>query len=83
MHFHHKTFAEDTYFVCFTAAKNIVHFGFIPAGGSLTSRQESCEHFATEQQMAARVDELKGVPGWYESQKPAEPDDTTPPMNVT
>ena len=74
MSYHHKEFAEDTYFVCHTPQTGVVHFGLASAPATLTSGQESCDYFSTEAELAARVDEIKDIPGWYEDNKIVEPD---------
>lgn len=80
---HHRIeVTEDLWFVASTAERGIVHYGFAEAPATVTSGQHELETFATEAEMAARVDELKGVAGWYEAHKPAAVDPDLP-SNVT
>ena len=82
MSHHHLDVTEDLWFVAHTEERGIVHYGFAQAGATVTSGQHEFETFATEQEMAARVDQLKGIAGWYEAHKPAPVDPDTP-SNVT
>ena len=75
---HYIEVTEDLWFVAYTEARGIVHYGFAESPATITSGQHDLETFATEEEMAARVDELKGIAGWYDAHKPA---DTYPPPN--
>lgn len=82
MSHHHIEVTEDIWFVAYTEERGVVHYGFAPTDSTVTSGQHDFETFSTEEAMAARVDELKGITGWYEANKPAEaPND--PAGNVT
>lgn len=80
MSHHHLAVKEDLWFVAYTQERGIVHYGFAESPATITSGQHDLETFATEAEMAAKVDELKGQPGWYESHKPAPIDQVS---NVT
>lgn len=80
MSHHYLEVNEDLWFVAHTSEKGIVHYGFAKSPASITSGQHELETFSDEEAMAARVDELKGVAGWYEANKPAPID---PASNVT
>lgn len=82
MSHHHLDVTEDLWFVAYTEERGIVHYGFAPADATVTSGQHEFETFATEQEMSARVDELKGIDGWYEANKPVLVDPDTS-SNVT
>lgn len=72
MSHHHLDVTEDLWFVAYTEERGIVHYGFAPTDATVTSGQHDFETFSTEEEMAARVDQLKGSDGWYEAHKPAE-----------
>ena len=54
-------------------------YSYITPGHQIGTGHENLEVFDTEAELAARVDELKGIPGWYylpenripESQRPS------------
>lgn len=83
MSHHHLDVTESLWFVASTAERGIVHYGFAEAPATVTSGQHELETFATEAEMAARVDQLKGIDGWYEAHKPLPPDPEQQPGNVT
>ena len=82
MSHHHLDVVSDLWFVAYTEERGIIHYGFAESPATITSGQHDLETFATEAEMAAKVDELKGQPGWYESHKPAPAPDQ-PVSNVT
>ena len=82
MSHHYEEFANDTYYVCHTPQTGTIHFGMAEASATLTSGQQFCEYFFTEGELAARVDEIKKIPGWYEANKTVE-SDPLPVSNVT
>lgn len=45
----------------------------------INTGQPNYELFASEDLMATRLDELKGVDGWYAANKPIEDDPLNPP----
>ena len=81
MSHHHLEVTESLWFVAHTVERGIVHYGFAESPAIITSGQHHLETFDTEQEMAAKVDELKGVAGWYEAHKAAPFDPA--PANIT
>jgi hypothetical protein len=67
-----------SWFICYDLAKNTFHFGFAPDYSRMVSGQPNCELFASEFAMATRIDELKGIDGWYETNKPPPDDEVSP-----
>lgn len=78
---HATDITSPSWFLCYTPGTDHFHFGFAPESSHLTTGQSRCELFDSEFAMAARADELNGE-GWYEDNKPIEPD-PTPVSNVT
>lgn len=70
------TVETDSWYLCHGPA---FHYGFAASGSMIATRQESCELFASEAELAARIDEIRGS-GWYEDNKPIDPD---PVSNIT
>ena len=78
MSHHRLDVTEDLWFVAYTESRGIVHYGFAAPPATVTTGQENIETFITEAAMASKIDELKGIAGWYDAHKPA---DTYPPPN--
>ena len=70
MSHHEININEDLWFVAFTQERGTVHFGFAAAPSIVTSGQHELLTFVTEVEMSEKVDQLKGVTGWYEAHKP-------------
>ena len=70
MSHHEITINEDLWFVAFSQERGKVHFGFAAAPAIVTSGQHELLTFVTEGEMSAKIDQLKGVTGWYEAHKP-------------
>jgi hypothetical protein len=83
MSHHYLNVIEDVWFVAYTESRGTVHYGHAEAPATVTSGQQELETFATEDAMGARIDELKGISGWYEAHKPLPPDPDQQPGNVT
>lgn len=59
----------DFWYVAYTARNDTFHFGEMNTGNELVTGQETLERFRTEDDLGARIDELKGIPNWYEDNK--------------
>lgn len=71
--------SSDLWFVAYTESRGIVHYGLAEAPATITTGQEYIETFATEAELEARVNEIKG-PGWY---APADNNPIDQVSNVT
>jgi len=80
---HAVSIDSASWYICYNLADGTFHFGFAPDHSHMTTGQPNCELFTNEAEMAARIDELKEIDGWYEANKPQPVEDETPPSNVT
>lgn len=65
MSHHTFTATEPTYWLAFDGTIEKGNYGFLNTGFVLDSEQHALETFATEDELAYRIDEIKGIPGWY------------------
>ena len=80
---HAVSIESASWYICYDLTDGTFHYGLAPDHSHMTTGQPNCELFTNEAEMAARIDTLKGIDGWYESNKPQEPDEELPPSNVT
>lgn len=80
---HAVTIDSASYYLCYNLEAGVFHFGFAQEASRITTGQPNCELFVNELAMAARIDELKGINGWYDANKLQPADGETPPSNVT
>jgi len=60
MSHHSYTATEPTYWLAFDGTEIVKgNYGF------LSTEQNDLETFSTEQELADRIDAIKGIPGWY------------------
>lgn len=76
---HTVVVSSDLWFVAYTESRGVVHYGLAAAPATITTGQENIETFATEAELEARVNEIKG-PGWY---APTDNNSIDPVSNVT
>lgn len=64
---HHSYIAtEPTYWLAFDGTEIVKgNYGFLSTGFELETEQHDLETFTTEQELADRIDAVKGIPGWY------------------
>ena len=64
---HHSYIAtEPTYWLAFDGTEIVKgNYGFLSTGFVLETEQHDLETFSTEQELADRIDAVKGIPGWY------------------
>lgn len=76
---HQVKIIEGSWYIAYNWAEGVYHFGFADAGtvDALSTGQPNLELFTNETSMANRLDQLKGVVGWYEANKP-EPIEDAP-----
>lgn len=79
---HAATVDTSSWFLAHTVSRGTYHFGCTDGAATITTGQEELEVFPTEAELASRIDELKGAPGWYETNKPTAVEPTIP-SNVT
>ena len=80
---HAVSIESASYYVCYNIATGTFHFGLAPDHSHMTTGQPNCELFTAEAEMASRLDELKGIPGWYDANKPAPINIDDTPGNLT
>ena len=66
MSHHHFTATEPTYWLAFDGDSiQKGNYGFLDTGFMLDTEQHDFETFTTEEELATRIDTIKGIPGWY------------------
>lgn len=80
---HVVSIESASWYICYDLADGTFHFGLAGDHSHLTTGQPNCELFVSEAAMATRIDELKGVEGWYEANKPTPINIDDTPSNVT
>ena len=64
----HHTFTaiEPTYWLAFDGDDiQKGNYGYLYTGFVLNTGQQDLETFTTEEELADRIDTVKGIPGWY------------------
>ena len=81
---HAVSIESASWYICYDLTDGTFHYGLAPDHSHMTTGQPNCELFTNEAEMAARIDTLKGIDGWYEANKPQPvEDEELPPSNVT
>jgi hypothetical protein len=62
---------HKTYFVCHDGDK-VFHFGMVEAGKQVSTGQPYIRQHDTEEQLAASVNELTGIPNYYQAKQYGE-----------
>jgi hypothetical protein len=62
---------HKTYFVCHDGDK-VFHFGMVEAGKQVSTGQPYIREHDTEEQLAASVNELTGIPNYYQAKQYGE-----------
>jgi hypothetical protein len=65
MSHHTFTATEPTYWLAFDGTIEKGNYGFLNTGFVLDTEQHDLETFTTEQELADRIDAVKGTTGWY------------------
>lgn len=80
---HAVSIESASWYICYDLTDGAFHFGFAPDHSRMTTGQPNCELFTNEAAMASRIDELKGIAGWYEANKPTPINIDDAASNVT
>ena len=80
---HSVSIESASWYICYDLADGTFHFGLASDYSRLTTGQPNCELFVSESAMAVRIDELKGIDGWYEAHKPEPVNIDDVPSNLT
>jgi hypothetical protein len=80
---HAVSIESASWYICYDLTDGTFHFGLAPDHSHMTTGQPNCELFVSESAMAVRIDELKGIDGWYEAHKPESVNIDDIPSNLT
>lgn len=56
---------ESKWYLCYDLQKDVFHFGFCEANSTINTWQPNHEFFATEDELASRINLLKNIDNWY------------------
>lgn len=60
----YKAETAPKFFLCYTTSDTL-SYSYLTLGSQVQTGQEHLEVFDTEEQLAAAIDTVKGVQGWY------------------
>lgn len=60
----YKADQQPKFFLCYTTAETLT-YSYLTLGSQVQTGQDHLEVFDTEEQLAAAIDSIKGIAGWY------------------